>query len=351
MSNKLTEKEEKYFDMMFPKSGVVYLEGKPGIAKSAIVRSIADKMGYDYIDVRLSMVDETEVGLYPHLSEVNGMKVVDYAIPRWAIEANERPTIVHFEELNRASLSVRNASLQILLERCIGPRFCFNDNVLMVSSGNLGEEDGTDVEEFDSALNNRLIRVKHDLLLTEWIDNFANKNVIPVIVDYLKSNPEEYYKFNEGGSYATPRSWTFFSDFCKHKKADNIKSILDCAMKCGSSYIGSSITKFIRYCEEIEHISINDILQRFEDVKDVIRKSNRSLKNELLSSLKNKKLSSITIKQLNNVINFLKMLSDDEIASYLIHIVDEENNSKKSQIIFDAFAEKMISIKEMYGTN
>jgi hypothetical protein len=28
-----------------------------------------------------------------------------------------------------------------------------------MSSGNLGDEDGTDVEEFDSALNNRLIHI------------------------------------------------------------------------------------------------------------------------------------------------------------------------------------------------
>jgi hypothetical protein len=37
-----------------------------------------------------------------------------------------------------------------LLEREIGTAFKFNDNVLMMSSGNLGDEDGTDVEEFDS---------------------------------------------------------------------------------------------------------------------------------------------------------------------------------------------------------
>ena len=35
---------------------------KPGIAKSAIARNIAEKMGFAYKDIRLAMVDETDVG-------------------------------------------------------------------------------------------------------------------------------------------------------------------------------------------------------------------------------------------------------------------------------------------------
>jgi MoxR-like ATPase len=159
--NLLTEKERKYFSIMWAKYGVLNITSKPGVAKSAIGRSIAEKMGFRYMDIRLSMVDETDVGLYPNVSDIDGIKCLDFVVPRWAIESNKQPTIIHFEELNRASQQVRNAALQILLERQIGTEFRFNDNVLMMSSGNLGDEDGTDVEEFDSALNNRLIHINH----------------------------------------------------------------------------------------------------------------------------------------------------------------------------------------------
>ena len=163
----LTAKERKYFSVMWAKYGVLNITSKPGVAKSAIGRSIADKMNFRYMDIRLSMVDETDVGLYPSISEVevdgSMVKCLDFVVPRWAIEANKQPTIIHFEELNRASQQVRNAALQILLERQIGTDFKFNENVLMMSSGNLGDEDGTDVEEFDSALNNRLVHINHTL--------------------------------------------------------------------------------------------------------------------------------------------------------------------------------------------
>jgi hypothetical protein len=82
---------------------------------------LSDKMDFAYSDIRLSMVDETDVGLYPSLSEIDMdgemVKCLDFVVPRWAVEANKRPTIIHFEELNRASQQVRNAALQILLER------------------------------------------------------------------------------------------------------------------------------------------------------------------------------------------------------------------------------------------
>ena len=213
----LTAKEKKYFSVMWGKSGVLYITSKPGVAKSAIGRSIAAKMGFRYMDLRLSMVDETDVGLYPSVNEVDSdgskVKCLDFVVPRWAIEANKQPTIIHFEELNRASQQVRNAALQLLLERQIGIDFKFNDTVLMMSSGNLGDEDGTDVEEFDMALNNRLVHMPHSLSVDEWITGFAEKNVHRLIVSYIKTHPEQIYKVSDNSrAYATPRSWTFLSD-------------------------------------------------------------------------------------------------------------------------------------------
>ena len=56
----LTPKERKYFSIMWAKYGVLYITSKPGVAKSAIGRSIAEKMGFRYLDMRLSMSDESD---------------------------------------------------------------------------------------------------------------------------------------------------------------------------------------------------------------------------------------------------------------------------------------------------
>ena len=159
---------EKYYFMLMSSTvddgGCLMLYGRPGDAKSSMARNIAYIMGYNYIHNSLSTSDESDFGL-PKLVEVevDGKSIDVHTIttPLWAIEANQFPTIIHFEELNRCSDGVRDACLGVLLERVIGHNFKFNKKVLFIASGNLGEDDGTDVKEFDNALNNRLIHVKH----------------------------------------------------------------------------------------------------------------------------------------------------------------------------------------------
>ena len=323
----LTEREKLYFMVMWPKSGVLYITSKPGIAKSAISRSIAEKMGFRYMDIRLSMVDETDVGLYPNVSELeNGLKCLDFVVPRWALEANKQPTIIHFEELNRATLPVRNAALQILLERQIGTEFRFNDTVLMMSSGNLGDEDGTDVEEFDNALNNRLIHYSHTLGADEWVENYAKEKVHGTIVSYIRAYPEKLYQnpTENTKAYATPRSWTFLSEFiCKNFGKDSgPKQFLPVLRSVANSYVGNGAQRFLQYCEEMINITIQDIIDRYDKIEKELDKYNRDKNSELIQSLKEYDIKKLTDKQLDNVTKFLKRVGDDELTAYLLHVLD-----------------------------
>jgi len=315
---------------MWAKYGVLNITSKPGVAKSAIGRAIADKMNFRYMDIRLSMVDETDVGLYPNVSEVmvDGVpvKCLDFVVPRWAIEANKQPTIIHFEELNRASQQVRNAALQILLERQIGTDFKFNDNVLMMSSGNLGDEDGTDVEEFDNALNNRLIHISHTLGVDEWIDGFAAEKCHPMIVGFIKSHPEQMYKdpTESAKGYATPRSWTMLSEFilCNYGFDSSPREFLPLLREVASGYLGNSAMKFIQYCQDMLNVNIEDVINNYDKVKKELEKYNRDKNSELIQALREKDVTKFTEKQLDNVYKFLERVGDDEKTAYLLYILD-----------------------------
>jgi hypothetical protein len=326
----LTLKEKKYFSIMWAKYGVLNITSKPGVAKSAIGRAIADKMDFRYMDIRLSMVDETDVGLYPNVSEVEVggkmVKCLDFVVPRWAIEANKQPTIIHFEELNRASQQVRNAALQILLERQIGTDFKFNDNVLMMSSGNLGDEDGTDVEEFDNALNNRLIHIQHTLGVDEWLEGFAVEKCHPMVVSYIKSHPEHMYKdpTENAKGYATPRSWTMLSEFiiCNYGFDSSPREFLPLLQEVASGYLGNSAMKFVQYCQDMLNISIQDVINNYDKVKKDLAKYNRDKNSELIQSLRELDVTKFTEKQLDNVHKFLSNVGDDEKTAYLLYILD-----------------------------
>jgi hypothetical protein len=327
--SKLTAKERKYFAVMWAKYGVLNITSKPGVAKSAIGKSIADKMNFRYMDLRLSMVDETDVGLYPAVNEieVDGkmVKCLDFVVPRWAIEANKQPTIIHFEELNRASQQVRNAALQILLERQIGVDFKFNDNVLMMSSGNLGDEDGTDVEEFDSALNNRLVHINHTLSVEEWLGDFAVANCHKLITSFIKAHPEQMYKSSENTkAYATPRSWTMMSKFITENFGQDAspRDFLPLLKEVASGYLGNSAVKFVQYCEDMLNISINDVINNYDGIKKDLEKYNRDKNSELIQSLKEIDITKLNKKQLDNVVKFLNNVGDDEKTAYLLYILD-----------------------------
>jgi hypothetical protein len=351
--NKLTDKELQYFQIMNGKYGVLYLKGKPGIGKSAILKSIATKLNYKYIDLRLSMIDETDIGLYPYLQDIDNTKVIDFAIPKWAIEANKQPTIIHFEELNRASLQVRNAALQILLERQIGTTFIFNDNVLMCSSGNLGDEDNTDVNEFDNALNNRLIHVNYDLTLKEWIDCFAKENIWGPIIKFLEAKPQYFYHIDkEGEPFATPRSWTMLSKFIENtfglnKKVDN--AIIDVLTKVAYSYIGTVSTIFIKYLYNFNIINIDTILNEFDD--SLLLDINRATLSELLSSFEYIDINMCTKDQVNNICKFLEHLEDDEKIAYLKHIQDADTLSNNAKYILKYFKDISSNIIELISKN
>lgn len=362
---KLTIKQKKYFRMMYGKSGVLFLTAEPGVAKSAIMRTIAKKLDFQYFDVRLSMVDEIDVGLFPYRKEMEIdlesenkemvkkiISVMSYAIPEWAYESNQKPTLIHFEELNRAPLAVRNAALQILLERAIGTSFKFNSNVYMVASGNLGEMDGTDIEEFDRALNNRLIHYEHSLTLPEWIEDFATENVHPVIINFLKSNEEHFlHSFDEKKSklskaYATPRSWTFLSDYivANYGMDSSIRDFIDDVRDLGASYIGTGAnSRFIRYLDESLRFGINDLLDRYNEIKDQLESLNRDKKSELLNSLKGMNISKFKPHQKENVKLFILTVGEDEAVSYILKILDDEYKYMKTNDDENDIAEEFLS--------
>ena len=350
----LTPKERKYFSIMWAKYGVLYITSKPGVAKSAIGRSIAEKMGFRYLDMRLSMSDESDFK-YPYLEDANHegkmIKVSGYAVPRWAYEANSQPTIIHFEELNRAPQFVRNAALQILLEREIG-EFKFNGNVIMMASGNLGDEDGTDVEEFDSALNNRLIHVSHTLSVEEWLGDFASGSCHKLITSFIKAHPEQMYKTSDNTkAYATPRSWTMLSKFITANWGQDAspKDFLPLLKEVATGYIGNSAMKFIQYCEDMLNISINDVLNNYDGIKKDLEKYNRDKNSELIQSLKEIDITKLTEKQLANAVKFLKNVGDDEKTAYLLYILDnitDVTNPKLKKFLLE-FEDLLRTIKKI----
>lgn len=338
----LTKKEAGIWNVIKARSGVLMLKGKPGIAKSAIIRTIAKKMGYAFVDLRLSVMDETDFGMPGKTMKViNGQEVeaMTISLPEWALRSHEKPMLINFEELNRCSQQVQNAALGVLLERTIH-NFELHPDTVMIATGNLGMDDDTSVEEFDGALNNRIIHMPYDMTIAEWEEGFAGENVDPTILSFIKTKPTHFYKapVDDNAAYATPRSWTFLSDYIKANGGDAY-NLVSKIREVGDCYVGPSALEYVKHLEITSKISIDDILTSYSKNKAQIDKLSRAALTGLVSDLKEKypMVEKLSKKKIDNLEKFIGLLDQDVQVEWIISIIDNPEFDKDCKTTIELF--------------
>lgn len=376
--SKLNPLERDIWKKIMGKKGVVFLQGKPGMGKTSIYYSIAKKLDIHIIHINLSTSDETDFQ-FPHLyfSEEYDTHVIQFAVPEWAIIANQKPSLIIFEELNRAPLAVRNAALQPLQERSLGYKFKFNDNVFMCASGNIGEEDNTDVDELDGAMAGRLISVPYDLNIPDWMD-WAKDNIHPDILSFIHNEPSYFYRSPDKNSgrtsaYASARSWEYFSNYIIHNYGGGIKlddkgevimnedgtsawfpdgGEIDNSGKLvriwgdysqyksdilsdGGYYVGSSISKFNSFMENRTKYTIQDIMDRYGIISSELELMNSSYHAEIGSVISELDLTDLTHRQIDNIASYLGDIEGEQRASVFTKLFDNmathKNKTKGKQ--------------------
>lgn len=325
----LTKRELDYFMIMNGRAGTLYIEGAPGSGKSAILKSIATKLGGLYLPFDSPAMEETEMGLYPKTLIIDGQELVKYVPPVWAYNATKAnvPVFIIFEEINR-NTRLMNAILNILNERRLGFEIAFGDNVFLAATGNLGTEDGTTVEEMDAAQKGRLIIKRHKIDgesgRQEWEEGFAavgtterpKGQVIPLIREYLKKNPANInpeLNKNSAEVVVNARRWTFLSEaIIKNFGYDaGAEEILSFVSSQGQSYVGNYAIDFAKFLEENKRITIEDVLAGRAG------KPNRDNAAELNEQLRGIDPTKLPKKQNENLIRFLGLLDDDLLAGYM----------------------------------
>lgn len=316
----LTSKELNYFRVMAGQYQVLFLKGRPGVAKSAILKSIADKLDMVYIDLRLPQKDETDLGVFPVIvHEKHGetsIPVVHHGLPDWAWMTRDKSKhfLINFEELNRASQSILDAALGVLLERRVGHNFIFGDNVFMAATGNLGQEDGTTVNELDTATKGRLVTFIHDTDAVTWVNDYAKDNVHPDIVRFIEAHADCYYpsiKDNEQGDVITSgRSWdglskAIINNFGVDSSIDDYRQFV---LEMGKGYVGSRSLRFIQYMEDTKRFTFKDV--KAGKVKDYSKIARENIA-EIAKDLTAEGIADLKKKEFDNVVKFVRSIDPD----------------------------------------
>lgn len=158
------------------------LKGKPGIAKSSIVRQVSIKNGLACITVLPNIREPSDLALgLPYLDKTEskaGTKVngFNYEPPKWAkLAVQLAPCVVFFDEGNAAP-SIQNAMLRVSLERVAGDLVLPESVRVLMAMNPTGQSAGG--SDLSAALANRYMHLHfRGPSGHEWADHLESNPV------------------------------------------------------------------------------------------------------------------------------------------------------------------------------
>lgn len=194
----------------------LFLWGPPGIGKSELVAGIAEELGGFMIDLRLGQMEPTDIRGIPYFNKDTGL--MDWAPPVDLPDeelASQYPVVVLFlDEMNSAAPAVQAAGYQLILNRRVG-KYKLPDNVVIVAAGNRESDKGV-TYRMPTPLANRFVHLEVRPDFDSWQQWALANRIHKDVVGYLSFAKQDMFDFDPRSpsrSFATPRSWTFVSQF------------------------------------------------------------------------------------------------------------------------------------------
>ena len=197
-----------------PPEIAVLMRGPTGVGKSQMARALADELSLPFIDVRGSTMDESQVSGIPDFETSKTAGVATFCLPSFYVRACREPVVLMLDELNRSMPQVMQSFFQIVLDRELGNNvdgepLRLHPETRVVAAVNWGNE--YDVNDMDPALLRRFWVVDLEPTNSDWIDWASDNNVDPVLVDFIRQNPDHLRvdpsSVEPGTVIPTPASW------------------------------------------------------------------------------------------------------------------------------------------------
>ncbi len=203
-----------------------FIQGSPGLGKSAIVKEIAADRNLKLIDVRLSQCDITDLNGLP---KTDGKKATFIPFDTFPVEGDELPEgkdgwLVFLDELNAAVRSVQCAAYKLILDRMVGTR-SLHAKVAIVAAGNLMTDNAV-VNSISTALRSRLVNLTLKCDANLWMDWGLKNHIDPRILAYIKYKPGNLFNFDpdkDEETYACPRTWDMLNKILNVIKTNDLE--------------------------------------------------------------------------------------------------------------------------------
>lgn len=186
-----------------------FLWGNPGVGKSSVVAQIASEHNMEFVDLRLSLLDPTDLRGIPFFDKDE--KSAIWAKPEFLPKSeSESKGILFLDEINSAPPTIQAAAYQLILDRKIG-EYTLPKNFSIVAAGNYESDRGV-TYRMPTPLANRFVHLDFSVDFESWKEWALQNSIDQRIVSYLSYKPDNLFLFDPKSSnkaFATPRSWEF----------------------------------------------------------------------------------------------------------------------------------------------
>ena len=184
----------------------ILIRGRHGIGKSTIVYQIAEQMGLPVVERRASQMTEGDLLGLP---KVEG-NVTQWLAPEWLHNACNNPVILFLDEVDRATMEVRQGIFELCDSRKIAGYTLHEDTVIFACVNGGGDHgDQYQVGEMDPAELDRYTVFDVKPTVEDWL-SWADGNVNQVIWDFINDSHqhlEHNDDYEPNKVYPSRRSW------------------------------------------------------------------------------------------------------------------------------------------------
>ena len=232
----------------------VLLRGRHGIGKSQVVYQLAAQLGLPVIERRASQMTEGDLVGLP---SIDGNRT-SFNPPDWFKEACEEPSVLFLDEVDRATLEVRQGIFELTDSRKLNGHHLHEDTVVFaaINGGEHGEQ--YQVNEMDPAELDRWSVWDIDPTVEDWL-NWGKENVDALIWDFINQNRshlEHKGDIEPNKRYPSRRSWKRLNDVLDG--AGLLKEASPAMFTLAQSFVGFEAA-----------VSLNDFAQNYERIVTV----------------------------------------------------------------------------------
>lgn len=204
----------KVINKLIVKKLPVFIWGAPGIGKSSIVKQIAAEQGLVFLDLRLSLLDPTDLKGIPFFNAQTNEGV--WAKPSFLPSIPDSKGILFLDEINTAPPAVQASAYQLILDRKVG-EYELPKGWSIIAAGNRENDRGV-VYKMPPPLANRFVHFEMEVDFDDWKTWAYITKIDASIIGYLAYDKSMLFTFDptlNEKAFATPRSWEYVDSIIK----------------------------------------------------------------------------------------------------------------------------------------